>query len=101
MDVIVDLNKRSRTFGKVFKFKLEEGDVLVVPNDYAHGYECLSKNCIILYHLDKYRSKKDESGIFYNDKDFKIKWITKKPIVSLRDKSNYSFLDFKKKIRSL
>ena len=101
LDVIVDLKKKSKTFGKVFRFKLRAGDVLVVPNNFAHGYECLSKDCVILYHLDKYRSKSNESGIAYNDKDFKIKWKTKKPIISKRDKTNFSFYDFKKKIKSL
>ena len=101
LDVIVDLKKKSKTFGKVFRFKLRAGDVLVVPNNFAHGYECLSKDCVILYHLDKYRSKSNESGIAYNDKDFKIKWKTKKPIISKRDKTNFSFYDFKNKIKSL
>lgn len=101
LDVIVDLNKKSKTFGKVFKYKLKEGDVLVVPNNFAHGYECLSKDCIIIYHLDKYRSKSNESGISYNDKKLNIKWKTKKPLVSKRDKTNFTFADFKKKIKSL
>ena len=101
LDVVVDLKKRSKTFGKVFEYKLREGDVLVVPNNFAHGYECLSKSCIILYHLDKYRSKSNERGISYNDKNFNIRWITKKPIISNRDKSNYSFNEFIKKIKSL
>ena len=100
-DVAVDLRNKSKTFGKVFRFKLRAGDVLVVPNNFAHGYECLSKDCVILYHLDKYRSKSNESGIAYNDKDFKIKWKAKKPIISKRDKTNFSFYDFKKKIKSL
>jgi dTDP-4-dehydrorhamnose 3,5-epimerase len=101
LDVIVDLNKSSSTFGKVIKYRLKKGDVLFVPNTYAHGYECLSENCVVLYHLDKYRSKKNEKGIAYDDKSLKIQWKTKNPITSLRDKSNISFEDFKKKFKSL
>ncbi len=101
LDVIVNLNKKSRNFGKVHRYNLKEGDILIVPNNFAHGYECLSSNCSVLYHLDDYRNVKKENGILYKDKELKIKWFTKKPIISKRDKSNGSFEDFKKKIRSL
>ena len=99
LDVMVDLRRHSPTFGKVFKYNLKKGDILVVPNTFAHGYECLSNNCTILYHMDNYRKKNNEKGIAYNDKTLKIKWKTKKPIISKRDKMNYSFFDFKKKIK--
>jgi len=101
LDVVVNLNKRSKNFGKISKFYLSQGDVLVVPNFFAHGYECLSKTCTIFYHLDNYRNQKAENGIKFNDKDLKIKWFTKKPIVSKRDISSGSFVDFKKNIKSL
>ena len=35
------------------------------------------------------------------DKDLNIKWITKKPIVSKRDKLGKSFIEFKNKIKTL
>ena len=101
LDVAVNLKKNSKNFGKVYYFNLVEGDTLVVPNYFAHGYECLSKSCTILYHLDNYRNSKKESGILYNDKSLKIKWISKKPIISLRDKNSASFDDFKKNVKTL
>jgi len=97
LDIVVDISKTSKTFGKVYKYYLQEGDSLVVPNSYAHGYECISNNCKILYHLDGYRNIKSENGINFNDKDLAIKWHSKKPIVSIRDKNNLSFKEFKKK----
>ncbi len=101
LDVAVNLNKKSKNFGKVYKYILNEGDCLIVPNNFAHGYECLSQKCIILYHLDNYRNIKGENGISYNDKDLNIKWVTKKPIISKRDKTINSFSEFKKKIKTL
>jgi dTDP-4-dehydrorhamnose 3,5-epimerase len=101
LDVVINLKKKSKHFGKVYKFILTKGDILSVPNFFAHGYECLSKTCTIFYHLDNYRSKKSEKGIKFNDKDLKIKWVTKKPIISERDKLSSSFEDFKKNIKSL
>ena len=101
MDVLVNLKRSSKNFGKVYKFILSEDETIFIPNFYAHGYECLSKNSTIIYHTDKYRHVKSESGIDINDKALKIRWKTKKPIVSKRDKEMMSFLEFKKKIRSL
>ena len=101
LDVIVNLKKNSKEFGKVKKYKLNAGDTLIVPNYYAHGYECLSDDCIVLYHLDNYRHKKEEGGIFYKDKELNISWNTKKPIISKRDRLSGSFLEFKKIIKTL
>ena len=101
LDVAVNLKKNSKNFGKVYYFLLNEGDSVFIPNCFAHGYECLSNNASIIYHLDNYRDAKNESGITYNDKKLRIKWKTKKPILSLRDKNHFSFLEFKKKYKGL
>jgi len=96
LDVVINLKRKSPDFGKVKKFILKEGEALFIPSHYAHGYECLSNKCSVLYHLEKYRNAKWESGIKYNDNKFKIKWKTKKPILSQRDKSHSSFVEFLK-----
>ena len=101
LDVVVNLKKNSPNFGKVSKFVLKEGEMLFIPSYYAHGYECLSKKCSVLYHLEKYRNPKYESGIKYDDKKFKIKWKTKKPILSKRDQNHISFEQFKKMHKTL
>jgi len=101
LDVAVNLEKKSKNFGKVYYFILNEGDAVYIPNYYAHGYECLSKNSTILYHLDNYRDANNEHGIPYNDKALKIRWKTNKPILSKRDKNHQTFLDFKNKFIGL
>tara|TARA_Y100000816_G_C26079196_1_gene568552 strand:- start:1274 stop:1795 length:522 start_codon:yes stop_codon:yes gene_type:complete len=101
LDVAVNLKKKSSNFGKVFKFILKEGDMIFIPEFYAHGYECLSKFSKVIYHLEKYRDPKNENGIPFNDKELKIKWRTKKPIVSKRDKTHNSMKDFVNKYKGL
>ena len=101
LDVVINLKKKSKNFGKVSKFILNEGDILYIPKHYAHGYECLTKRCKILYHLEKYRDSKNESGIKFDDKKIKSKWITRKPILSKRDNSLMYFKEFEKKIKTL
>ena len=80
---------------------MKEGQSVYIPKHFAHGYECLSKSATILYHLDNYRDAKNEAGLPYNDKDLRIKWKTKKPILSKRDKNHMSFEYFKRKIKTL
>ncbi len=101
LDVVINLKKNSKNFGKIYKFILNKGDILFIPEFYAHGYECLSKECIVIYHLEKYRDPKSENGIPFNDKKLKIKWKTKKPIVSKRDNSHDSMQEFIKKYKGL
>lgn len=101
LDICVNLKKKSKYFGKVYKFLLTPGKVLIIPDYYAHGFECLSNEAYLFYHLNNYQDKKNESGISYNDKQLKINWKTQNPILSIRDKSLMSFKDFKKKIGTL
>ena len=101
IDVVINLKKNSKNFGKVSKFLLNEGDMLFIPKHFGHGYECLSNKCTVLYHLETYRHAKYESGIIYNDKKVKSKWNTKRPILSKRDKSLISFKEFKIKYKTL
>ena len=101
LDVTVNLKKNSKNFGKKYYFLMKEGQSIYIPNFFAHGYECLSKNATILYHLDNYRDVKHEAGLPFNDKELKIKWKTKKPILSFRDKNHFSFQEFKEKVKTL
>ena len=41
------------------------------------------------------RDKNNEIGLMYNDIDLKINWPVKKPIISQKDKENYSLKELK------
>lgn len=99
LDVVVDLRKNSKTFGKYFKVILSENKAkyLFVPKGFAHGFLGLDNENIVLYSCSNYRSPKYEKIIKWNDKDLKIKWGIKKPILSKRDQNAQSFADFFKK----
>ena len=98
MDVVVDLRKGSKTFGKNFKIILSAKNAksVFVPAGFAHGFIGLKKENIVYYTCTNYRSKKDEVGISWNDRDLDIKWPTKHPIVSPKDRKNLKFKEFKK-----
>ena len=96
-DVVIDLRKKSKTFGKHFKIILSDsnGKLLFIPPGFAHGFLGLKKENIVYYYCTNYRSAKNEVGLLWNDKNLKIKWPIKKPILSMKDKRNLSFDKFK------
>ena len=100
-DVIIDLRKNSKTFGKKITSILSEKNSksIYVPPGFAHGFCGLSKENYVIYSCTKYREEKYEVGISYNDKDLKINWPIKKPIISVKDRNNLKFSDFIKKIK--
>ena len=98
IDVVVDLRKKSQTFGKHFKTILSDKNAksIFIPAGFAHGFLALKKENIIYYTCTNYRSAKHEVGILWNDKDLKVKWPIKNPIISKKDKKNIKFSEFKK-----
>mgnify|MGYP001323758879 CR=1 FL=1 len=100
-DVVVDLRKNSKTFGMHISTIISEKNSksIFIPPGFAHGFCTLSDENYVVYSCTKYREKKYEVGIKYNDKDLKIIWPIKKPIISKKDKNNLSFKEFKKRIK--
>ena len=95
-DVVLDLRKNSKTFGKHFSVILSSKSYssIYIPEGFAHGFCSLDKENIIYYGCSNYREKKYEIGILWNDKDLKIKWPIKKPILSKKDSQNISFKEY-------
>ena len=95
LDVVVDLRKNSKTYGKHFSIIIEDKSnfSLYIPENFAHGFLCLSKNCGVYYKCTNYRDKKSEVTIKWNDKNLKIKWPIKKPILSKKDRNGINFLE--------
>ena len=83
---------------KKYKFKLKKNECLLIPPGYAHGYECIKQDNILIYFLSWPYNPKLQSGIIYNDKELKIKWSIKKPIISERDQNleNFNLIKAKK-----
>ena len=96
-DVVVDLRKKSKTYGKHSSIILSDKNSIsfFIPSGFAHGFCGLEKDNIVFYGCTNYRSKKDEIGILWNDKTLKIKWPIKKPIISSKDKNNITFEKYK------
>tara|TARA_B100000029_G_C17398859_1_gene896278 strand:+ start:53 stop:565 length:513 start_codon:yes stop_codon:yes gene_type:complete len=101
IDYCINLRKNSDDFGKVYRFVLTPGKILLIPKFYAHGMGCLEKRNIFFYHLSEYRHPQYEMGIKYDDSDLKLKWNIKKPIISKRDLNHISLKEFKKRFKGI
>jgi len=96
LDVVVDLRKKSRTYGKHFSIKISHDSdySLFIPEGFAHGFMCLSKTCLVYYKCTNYRDQKSEITLKWNDKDLKIKWPVKNPILSEKDRLGIMLSDY-------
>tara|TARA_Y100000746_G_C15415785_1_gene412233 strand:- start:943 stop:1335 length:393 start_codon:yes stop_codon:yes gene_type:complete len=98
-DIALDLRKNSKTYGKYFSCILSEknSNSIYIPPGFAHGFQALDKENYIIYNCTKYRNRRSEIAIKFNDKNLKIKWPLKRKIVSKKDKDAISLLEFEKK----
>ena len=98
LDIAVDLRKNSNTFGKYFSIIISKNSnfSFYIPEGFAHGFLCLSNECVVNYVCSNYRNKKSEKTLSWNDKKIKIKWPIKNPILSNKDKDGKN-LDFFKR----
>jgi dTDP-4-dehydrorhamnose 3,5-epimerase len=83
IDFALDVRRKSKNFGKIYKFKIDEDSnfSLYIPEGFAHGFLCLSKSCAVYYKCSNYRDAKSEVSINY--KILKIK--KNKLIISKKD----------------
>ena len=96
LDVVVDLRKKSKTYGKHFSIEISHDSdfSLFIPEGFAHGFMCLSKTCLVYYKCTNYRDQKSEITLKWNDKDLNIKWPIKKPILSKKDRLGIALSDY-------
>lgn len=100
LDVVVDVRKKSPTFGKSFTMMLtaQDNKQLYIPRGFLHGFAVLENNTIFSYKCDNYYNKDAEVGVMFDDADLKIDWMLKKEdvILSDKDKRLMSFEEIKK-----
>lgn len=87
-DVVVDLRRESKSYGRWTSVELSPGDgtLVFVPEGCAHGFQTLIPNTIIHYQLSaEYRAELSR-GIRWNDSALDIDWPYPEPTaISARD----------------
>ena len=98
LDIVVDLNRHSKTYKKVFKMELsfEKQNSLVIPEGFAHGFQTLTDNCKLLYAHSNVYSPNSETGINIYDDCLQDHWPLIIKNLSERDKKLPSIKDFER-----
>ncbi len=88
-DVVVDLRQDSSMFGKWQSYELsDDNDLsLFVPRGFAHGFQAIEDNTLVLYAVDNAYNPEEEAGIRYDDPELNITWPISNPIISKKDLS--------------
>jgi dTDP-4-dehydrorhamnose 3,5-epimerase len=89
-DVVVDLRRSSKTFGRWVGTALsaENKRQLWVPAGFAHGIYVLSDTAEIVYKVTDYYAPEWERSLLWNDPDLGIQWPLlegRPPVLSERD----------------
>lgn len=87
LDVVIDIRKNSKTFGKHFSIELNEQNktMLYIPEGFAHGFLTLEDNTIFFYKCTNFYNKASEDCILWNDPALNINWGISNPLVSEKD----------------
>ena len=103
LDIVIDLRKGSKTFGKTHSIILSKQNALslYIPAGFAHAYYSYDKENIIYYKLDNYYNPKFEDGIIYNDPELKLRLPKSNLKISKKDKNLLTLSQFKKKYKYL
>ena len=95
LDVVVDLRKGSKTYGKVYSKILDDQNhnMLFVPEGFGHGFSVL-EDAVFSYKCSNYYNKASEGGVIWNDPVLNIDWQVDTPIISAKDQILPTFEEF-------
>lgn len=93
IDIAIDLRKDSRTFLKSFSIELdsEKLNMILIPEGFAHGFQTLTDDCLMLYLHTNFYNANYELGIRYDEPIINISIPLTIKEISERDK-NHPFL---------
>ena len=97
LDVVVDIRKKSATYGQHFSIVLDEKNktMLWIPPGFAHGFLTLQDHTIFSYKCTNLYNKASEDALLWNDPDLAIDWGTTTPLLSEKDKEANFFKNLK------
>ena len=89
-DVLLDLRPASPSFERWMHQRLDERGhrSLYVPEGVAHGFQTLTDETVVLYHMTASYSPMHARGVRWDDPAFGILWPEPSPILSARDRAH-------------
>ena len=87
VEVVVDIRKDSKTYGKYFSLVLngENPQQLYMSPGFAHGFYVLSDSAHVHYKCTQYYNPSQEGGVLWNDPVLAISWPSGEKIISPKD----------------
>jgi dTDP-4-dehydrorhamnose 3,5-epimerase len=78
LDVVVDLRRSSKSFGRHIAIALSRKDwcQLLIPAGFAHGYCTLEPDTEVVYKVSDFYAPHCDAGIRWNDPSLAIAWPT-------------------------
>ena len=94
-DVAVDIRENSLYKGNWIGVELsdENNNQLFIPSGFAHGYYVMSDYAEVVYKCSTLYNPNNDHGIRWDDPEIGIKWPSKSPILSEKDKQ-LPFINF-------
>ena len=94
-DVVVDIRKDSKTFGKWVSIILSEENKtqLWIPPGLAHGFVVLSDIADFEYKCTNYYDPKSEESLLWNDPTLNMAWPITTQILSTKDKQGKTLME--------
>jgi dTDP-4-dehydrorhamnose 3,5-epimerase len=86
-DVVVDVRSDSPTYCRWQGFQLNQsnGDMLYVPEGFAHGFLTLSDDVEVYYQMSTGYSAQSARGLRWDDPALEINWPGEVKVISQRD----------------
>jgi dTDP-4-dehydrorhamnose 3,5-epimerase len=100
-DVVIDIRKTSKNFGKIYTTILDDKNnlSLLIPKGFAHGYLVLEDSIVSYKCSEKFIGEYDD-GIVWNDLTLNIPWpidLVQDIILSEKNKKLQTFEKFSKR----
>ena len=94
VDALVDLRKKSPTFGRAHTVRLsgEDRRMAWIPAGFAHGFHVVSDGAHVVYKSTEFYFPELERTILWNDPELKIDWgLNGEPLLSEKDRRGVRF----------
>jgi len=92
-DVIIDLRSDSSTYCQWLDVELsaENREMLYVPEDFAHGFQTLADDTVVLYQISEFYHPESAHGVRWDDPAFGIRWPLSNSVISEKDMNYKNF----------
>lgn len=86
-DVIIDLRADSPSYRQWFAVELsaENYKMLYIPERFAHGFQTLEDNTVVLYQMSEFYHPECARGVRWDDPVFEIRWPLSNRVMSKKD----------------